>query len=202
MERNLCSACNAAVLSSDSLFCHKCGARIEASVEKTNTQSPVSAVLKNGGAAGGEKNEEEENSKIENKKISDSENAAGSGGVSIKSAPPPDWSFRSFWLEFQRNYYRVPFTASVVIMFAAIAYAISPLDFVSGAPLISWIDDALILACASVNLLHCGVDISKHSENVTFQRIKLMMIPLSAVVIFFMWFCVNIVLILFQKRAL
>lgn len=191
MERTVCSACNAALLSSEAFFCHKCGARIEAVIEQIKPPPPMTSAVPH--PARDEDKEKQE--------ISDSENAAGSGGVSKSSASPPDWSFRSFWLEFQRNYYRLPFTASAVLMFAAIAYAFSPLDLVSGAPLISWIDDALILACASVNLLHCGVDISKHSENVTFQRIKLMMIPLSAIVIFFMWFCVNIVLILFQKQA-
>ncbi len=196
MERTLCSACNAAILSSEAVFCHKCGARIEAAVEQINSQPPQTASC--APDLGVNANNEKEEGK---KEINDSENAAVTGGVSKKSVSPPEWSFRNFWLEFQRNYYRVPFTASVVIMLAALAYAFSPIDFVSGAPLISWIDDALILACASLNLLHCGVDISKHSENVTFQRIKLMMIPLSIVVIFFMWFCVNIVLILFHKQA-
>lgn len=203
MARSLCPACNAAILSLDSLFCHKCGARIEGAAEENNRQAPppgASVGSESAGAADNKSGEKEENG-AGNKEISDHKNAAGHGGVLKLTAAAPEWSFRSFWLNFQRNYYRIPFTTSVVIMLAAIAYAISPVDFISSAPLISWIDDFLILACASLNLLHCGVDISKHSENVTFQRIKLMMIPLCAAVIFFMWFCVNIVLILFHKQT-
>lgn len=196
MERTVCGVCNAAILSSEAVFCHKCGARIDGADERIKPQPQPTA---SAGAAPGEIDDSRKHE--EKKEINDSENAAGPGGVSKTSPAHPDWSFRNFWLEFQRNYYRLPFTASVVIMFAAIIYAFSPLDFVSGAPLISWIDDALILVCASINLLHCGVDISKHSENVTFQRIKLMIVPLSAIVIFFMWFCVNIVLILFNKQV-
>ncbi len=110
-----------------------------------------------------------------------------------------NWSILSGFEKFQKNYYRSSFPVALIILFFSLIYAASPYDIICRAPLVNWIDDMLIVACAFINLLHCGIDINKHSENIMFQRIKLMIIPLGAAVIFFMWFCVNIVLIIFQK---
>lgn len=191
MPENSCPGCKTTVLSEESIYCHKCGARLKEGaaargLEKPRTgEDPVSVQGLQPPAA------------------ADSAMVSEDNGAppSAETVPvPASKTFGERWDEFSRSHYRLPFSVSVFIMLAALAYAASPFDFVSGAPLISWVDDALILLCATVNLLHCGVEASNHSENVTFQRVKLIIVPISAIVIFFMWFCVNIVLILFQKQ--
>ncbi len=187
MTDKFCSNCKSAAASAESIYCHKCGARLAeyAADAATPPQEALSAapaadsnVLQGGAGDPGFQRQVGEQ--------------AGNKPAATRSA--------GFFAEFQAGYYRLSYTASLLIMIGAVIYIISPLDIISNAPLISWVDDLLIFSCALVNLLHCGVDISNHSENVTFKRVKLIMVPLSATIIFFMWFCVNIVLILFQKR--
>ena len=187
MPENSCPGCKTTILSEESIYCHKCGARLKEGAAARGLQKPQTGA--------------DEESKpfvtADNGVVpenNDAPPAAEAGPV------PPPKTPGECWDEFSRNHYRLPFGVSVCIMLAAVAYAVSPFDFVSGAPLISWVDDVLILLCASINLLHCGVEASNHSENVTFKRVKLIVVPITAIVIFFMWFCVNIVLILFQKQ--
>ncbi|HBC74489.1 MAG: hypothetical protein A2008_10600 [Candidatus Wallbacteria bacterium GWC2_49_35] len=187
MPENSCSGCKTTILSEESIYCHKCGARLKEGAAARGLQKPRT------GADEEPKPFVAADSGIfpEN---NDAPPLAEAGSGPAAKTPGERWD------EFSRNYYRLPFSVSVCIVLAALAYAVSPFDFVSGAPLISWVDDALILLCASINLLHCGVEASNHSENVTFKRVKLIVVPITAIVIFFMWFSVNIVLILFQKQ--
>lgn len=187
MADKFCSNCKSAAVSDESLFCHKCGARLAENAPD--------------GAA--------HLSEVPSADHLEDTSAISQGGASQPPRHPAGEEVRSmpvqadsgdFFSDFQAGYYRLSYTSSVLIMIGAVIYIVSPLDVISNAPLISWVDDLLIFCCALINLLHCGIDISKHSENVTFQRIKLITVSLSTAVIFFMWFCVNIVLILFQKR--
>ncbi|HOD38931.1 MAG TPA: YkvA family protein [Candidatus Wallbacteria bacterium] len=186
MTDKFCSNCKSAAASAESIYCHKCGARLAeyaadaaAPPQEDLSAAPAAPNVPQGGA--------------------DDPGCPSLAGEQAGKEPVLPRS-AGFFVEFQAGYYRLSYTASVLIMIGAVIYIISPLDIISNAPLISWVDDLLIFSCALVNLLHCGVNISNHSENVTFKRVKLIMVPLSAAIIFFMWFCVNIVLILFQKR--
>ena len=187
MPENSCSGCKTTILSEESIYCHKCGARLKEGAAARGLQKPRTGA-----------DEEPKPFVAADSGIFPENNDAPP--LAEASPGPAAKTPGERWDEFSRNYYRLPFSVSVCIVLAALAYAVSPFDFVSGAPLISWVDDALILLCASINLLHCGVEASNHSENVTFKRVKLIVVPITAIVIFFMWFSVNIVLILFQKQ--
>jgi|GEM_PF-3860107 len=160
MSEPECNSCHAKLISEESLFCHKCGAKITAT--KTNLNEPS----------------------IETEISNDSP-------VHLKKS--------NFLIDFEKNYYRVPYIPSVLFMIFAIVYAASPIDLISSAPLISWLDDVLLLLCAAINLLHLGIAESDHTKNIVFKRIKLILFPLCACIVFFMWFAVSIVLILFGK---
>lgn len=191
MPENSCPGCKTTILSEESIYCHKCGARLKEGAAARGLQKPQTGADRDPGP------EPQPPVMADGAIVSEDDGAPPSAEpVHVPAAK----TFGERWDDFSRNHYRLPFGVSAGLMLAALAYAASPFDFVSGAPLISWVDDALILLCASINLLHCGVEASNHSENVTFQRVKLIIVPISAIVIFFMWFSVNIVLILFQKQ--
>jgi len=203
-DNNVCPSCNTRILSRESLFCHKCGARLEINVFQFDKGAPPSF------SSASPENTSDAGKSIDVKEINDQNvNAVNTGAenkresVYINNITAGDGEISGDVLagfkRFQKNYYRSSFPVALIILFFSLVYAASPYDIIYRAPLINWIDDTLIIACAFINLLHCGIDINKHSENIMFQRIKLMVIPLGAAVIFFMWFCVNIVLIIFQK---
>lgn len=196
MASGVCHGCNSPILTEESIFCHKCGARLQGGSAARGFEAAPFAVA----GAPPEERKAPENAEVppsgDGGMEARAEEVSSSGGARGRTLAE---TLIDAWSEFSGNYYRLPFNVSVAITLAAAAYAVLPFDLVPAVPLIGWVDDALILACALINLFHCGVEASNHSENVTFQRVKLVVFPLAAAVIFLTWFGASILLIFFQK---
>lgn len=159
-----------AKLLDDAKFCHKCGVSLDAAYNFLSSNIDAKNIT----------NDTDRNEK--------------------KLLNENNLSLLTFWIDFSNNYFKLPFSISLLFLIFGIIYAIFPYDLISEVAFINWLDDFLILLLVSINFFHCAIDKSEHITNTVFKRIKLILFFITIIVIFITWFSIKIISIIFMKN--